>query len=177
MNKIFVVTLVLMVSYSTRASAENQSNSATQNAREDYRTYLQELKKINEQYKEVTNQMKEVLREEGIPVWNEVTGEIEFQKGLVDDPTKNGIKETDTEMSVAVDLPGVKKQDVQVKIEDGRFLKIEAKRKDVPVVKLIQLPAPADAKSRPKASLADGVLTVKIAKAPQIKTQVVVPIQ
>lgn len=159
------------------ASADDQNNLATQQAREDYRTYLAALKEINAQYKEVTNQMKEVIREEGIPVWNETTGEIEFQKGLIDEGTTSGIKETDSEMIVAIDLPGVKKQDVQVKIEDGRFLKVEAKREDVPVVKLIQLPAPAEAKSKPKATLADGVLTVKITKAPQIKTQVVVPVQ
>lgn len=170
------MTAILLLSSST-ILAEEQSNPATQQAREDYRTYLQGLKEINRQYKEVTNQMKEVIREEGIPVWNETTGEIDFQKGLLDNDAKSGIKETETEMTVIVDLPGVRKQDVQVKIEDGRFLKVEAKRESVPVIKLIQLPAPADAKTKPKASLENGVLTIKITKAPQTKTQVVIPIQ
>lgn len=174
--KKFLVASVLICFHTMIAFAES-NDPATQQAREDYRTYLQELKKINEQYKEVTSQMKEVLREEGIPVWNETTGEIEFQKGLGEEDPKNNIKENETEMTVIIDLPGIKKQDVQVKIEDGRFLKVDAKRDSVPVIKLIQLPAPADPKSVPKASLENGVLTVKIVKAPQIKTQVVIPVQ
>ena len=175
MKKYFVIFVLLCI-YSIQAFADS-NDPATQRAREDYRTYLQALKEINQQYKEVTNQMKDVIREEGIPVWNEATGEIDFQKGLTGDEGKSGVKETDTEMTVIIDLPGIKKQDVQVKIEDGRFLKVEAKRDSVPVIKLIQLPAPADPKSKPKASLMDGVLTVKIIKAPQLKTQVVIPVQ
>ena len=176
MKKIFSLIFAFAV-FSSPAFTEDQNNQATQQAKEDYRAYLQALKGINTQYKEVTNQIKEVIREEGIPVWNETTGEIEFQKGLVNDPAQSGIKETDTEMTVTVDLPGVRKQDVQVKIEDGRFLKVDAVREGVPVVKLIHLPAPADEKSKPKASLVDGVLNVKIVKAPQVKTQIVVPVQ
>ncbi len=175
MKKYFAL-FALFCFYSIPAFSES-NDPATQQAREDYRTYLQALKEINQQYKEVTNQMKDVIREEGIPVWNEATGEIEFQKGLTGDEGKSGVKETDTEMIVIIDLPGVKKQDVQVKIEDGRFLKVDAKRDSVPVIKLIQLPAPADAKSKPQASLENGVLTVKIIKAPQVKTQVVIPVQ
>ncbi len=170
------LTVIFLLS-SSACFAEEQSNPATQQAREDYRAYLQALKGISQQYKEVTSQMKEVLREEGVPVWNETTGEIEFQKGLVGDGPQEGIKESATEMIVTIDLPGVKKQDVQVKIEDGRFLKVDARRDSVPVIKLIQLPAPADPKSAPKASLENGVLTVKIIKAPQNKTQVVIPVQ
>ena len=175
MKKYFIL-LTLVCFYSMPVFAES-NDPATQQAREDYRTYLQALKEINRQYKEVTNQMKEVIREEGIPVWNETTGEIDFQRGLVGDDPQNGIKESATEMIVTIDLPGIKKQDVQVKIEDGRFLKVEAKRDSVPVIKLIQLPAPADAKAKPRASLENGVLTVRIIKAPQNKTQVVIPVQ
>lgn len=171
------LTLFALICISSIPVFAESNDPTVQQARKDYRSYLQALKEINQQYREVTNQMKEVIREEGIPVWNETTGEIEFQKGLIGDDNKSGIQETNTQMTVIVDLPGVKKQDVHVKIEDGRFLKVDAHRESVPVIKLIQLPAPADAKSTPKASLENGVLTVKIVKASQNKTQVVIPVQ
>lgn len=177
MKKIVISMTAVFLFSSSHILAEEQSNPTTQQAREDYRAYLQALKGISKQYKEITSEMKEILREEGIPVWNEMTGEIEFQKGLMGDAAKSGIQETNTEMIVTIDLPGVKKNDVQVKIEDGRFLKVEAKREDIPVIKFIQLPAPADARSKPKASLENGVLIVKIVKASQIRTQVVIPVQ
>ncbi len=165
-----------MLAVSPYAFAVDQNDPAAQQAREDYRAYLEQLKRISQQYKEVTNQMKDVIREEGVPVWNETTGEIELQKGLVANDTYPGIFQTETQMVVKVDLPGVQKRDVQVRIEDTQILKINAVRDSAPIVRLIRLPFPAG-EEVPRAVLEQGVLTVTIAKAADSKKQVLIPVQ
>ncbi len=174
--KKFISVVVLNLLIFSYALAADQNDPAAQAARDDYRAYLEQLKIINQQYKAVTNQMRDVIREEGIPVWNETTGEIELQKGLVANDTNPDIQETPTQMIVKVDLPGVNKKDVEVKIEDNQFLKVNAVRDSSKIVRLIRLPhTPGD--ESPKATLQQGVLTVTIAKAPQVQKQVVIPIQ
>ena len=50
--------------------------SAYDQARVDYRAYLEQLKALNQQYKEVTGELKTIVQEEGLPVWNENAGAL-----------------------------------------------------------------------------------------------------
>lgn len=103
-------------------------------------------------------------------------------RGVVGHDRTTRFVETDNEVVLTADLPGVKPEDVDVNLHDG-VLSIQAiRRTDVPegydarrierpelkLARTFSLPAPVDPE-RTSASLRDGVLTVRMEKAPDAK--------
>ncbi len=172
-NIVFVVIgLVLMSPLGTpsvgNAWAADDNSDPYAGAKVDYRAYLQQLKALSAQYKQITGEMKEVIKEEGIPVFDENTGEITMQKNLDFSPAAGSgdVSETDKEMTATVEMPGLKKNSIRASIVEGRTLKVIGERKSdgQAVQRLVQLPAIAKDKGH-RAKYEDGVLTVTVPKA------------
>ncbi len=170
-------------------SASN--DAAVEQAKHDYKIFLEQLKALNSQYKEITNEIKDVIKEEGVPVIDEETGEMKIVKPDEDfgRPSQNwgniasddvSIRETDKEMTVKVDLPGVKKEEIRVRIENNKVLRIfgqrDSARQRGRFQRRIELPSEAR-DSGIEANYENGVLTVRIPKAAAKKSEIVVPIQ
>lgn len=177
MKKI-IATLVLSLILAAPALA-NETGINYDQAREDYKIYLQQLKKLGAQYKELTGEMRKVMREEGVPTFNVDTGAIGV--GTLTGATSPGeIRQTDKEMIVIIEMPGVKKNSIKVKIRDNRNLYVSGIRKSEPddqlIEKNIELPAFASDKG-PKAKYEDGVLTVTIAKSGESGQEIAVPVK
>ena len=184
-KKSIFLTIFLMMSFIPALLADTQDQNANYDqARQNYRTYLEQLKTLSQQYSQVTGQMKQFLKEEGVPQWNENTGEISVQPYVEPVSATNNsvldkaqVQETDKDMTVSVDLPGAKKDSIKVSIQDGKLLHITAARKiqntDQAIEKLIALPVPAQERGT-RAKYEDGVLTITILKA--AKKEVVVPV-
>jgi HSP20 family protein len=161
--KSLVLAIVIFFSALPAFAADQTTNVNYDQVREDYRTYLRELKKLSTQYKELTGEMKKVMDEEGYPTWSEEGG-VQLAKPAV--IGEADVKETDKDMTVKLDLPGLKKDTLKITIEDDKTLKVQAKRKDTDetVERLVALPAPA---KEAKATYEDGVLSVNVKKAEQ----------
>jgi HSP20 family molecular chaperone IbpA len=146
----------------------------TEQAKEDYRAFLKKLKELNSQYKHVTGEMAQVMKEEGVPSWD--TGNLgnQIDEMFSQEPNANSegvsIKEDGQELIVTVDLPGIQKKTLKTAFQEGNKLSIKAEKKTEAetkkIEKLIQLPAYVDPKSA-KAKYRDGVLTLRIARASQ----------
>jgi HSP20 family protein len=95
------------------------------------------------------------------------------------------VSETDTELKVEAELPGIDEKDVEVILNDGRLTikgekkqEKEEKKKDYHLVersygsfaRSIALPFEADP-DQVKASFAKGVLTVTVPKPPEVKAK------
>jgi HSP20 family protein len=95
------------------------------------------------------------------------------------------VSETDTELKIEAELPGIDEKDVEVVLSDGRLTikgekkqEKEEKKKDYHLVersygsftRSIALPFEADP-NQVKASFAKGVLTVTVPKPPQVKAK------
>src|SRR3989338_875504 len=78
---IFLCSTILFssIAYATQDQDRN-SNPALDQAKQDYRVFLEQLKALNSQYKQVTNEMKSVIEEEGVPIFDEDTGDLTIQK-------------------------------------------------------------------------------------------------
>ncbi len=175
----FILSVLITIPVCADQNSDSNKNVAYEQARVDYRAYLDQLKSLNQQYKEVTGELKNIIQEEGLPVWDEKTGGINLLKGS--DVLGSGnanIKETDSEMTVILELPGLKKESIHITIQESKILKVTAQKKlpTEPVELLIQLPAMALDRGQ-QASYEDGILTIHIPKLPQSKTEVPVPIQ
>lgn len=159
-----------------------QNQQALDKAKQDYRVFLSRLKELNSEYKQLTGQIAQVVREEGVPAWDSNTDSLTFTKELsgAGAASQEGvrIKEDDKEMNVSVDLPGLKKSSIKASIEDVKVLKINAVRnmgqEVLPVERIVKLPAAAQEQGT-QANYEDGVLTVKIPKA--AKKEITVPIR
>lgn len=193
------------VSYAQQDDAARQA--AVEQAKQDYRVFLDQLKALNSQYREVTNEIKEVIKEEGVPVIDDETGELVMKKDFDDDVRTQyaqtgpvfgdvDIRETDKEMIVKVDLPGVKKEAITVKIEDAKVLRIYGRRdnekEDIwnkgyvrtyqserhhgKFQRRIDLPALAK-DTGIEAQYENGVLTVRIPKLTETKKEVNISIR
>jgi HSP20 family protein len=95
------------------------------------------------------------------------------------------VSETDSELKIEAELPGIDEKDVEVVLSDGRLTikgekkqEKEEKKKDYHLVersygsfaRSIALPFEADP-NQVKASFAKGVLTVTVSKPPQVKAK------
>jgi HSP20 family molecular chaperone IbpA len=170
--------------YETKAPA----NANTQQAQADYKSYVAQLKQLSQQYKQVSGQISEVLKETGVPSFDENSGEIKMVKYDPNTPQaevviKNqsaGIKETDSDMTVTLDLPGLDRKTISISIEQQTTLRVKGQRKNSEtheeIVRDISLPYPAKDKDA-KAKYEDGVLTVTVPKAQISKSTVNVPLQ
>ncbi len=165
MKKTIFLAFVMSLAVSSGWCVDQQS-AAVEQAKADYRVYLQQLKELSKQYSQVTGEMKKVIKEEGVPVWDEDTGGITISHDL--DFTDLGpIEETDKEIRVTINMAGVRKNTIKAYIEDDMILHVEGiKRvgdKDKRVERKIELPSPVSDK-KPKAKYEDGLLTVTIRK-------------
>ncbi|MGH7197941.1 MAG: Hsp20/alpha crystallin family protein [Candidatus Omnitrophota bacterium] len=192
--------MAALPAYSAPSDAEAKEAAAEQ-ARQEYRIFLQQLKELTHQYREVTQEVQKVIREEGLPTIDENTGELRMRKGdaLSTLGTSFGdadIKETDKDMVVKIDLPGVKKEEIKVSVENGKTLRIRGERDSEKEEKkdstryhyyrserqvgrferLIELPMEAKDTGM-EAKYENGVLTVRIPKASEKKKEVAVPIR
>jgi HSP20 family protein len=197
---VFFLLLFTLPAYSAPSDAEARE-AASEQARQEYRIFLEQLKELTHQYREVTKEVKKVIREEGIPTIDENTGELKMKRGddlsyVGTDFGDSDIRETDKEMIVKMDLPGLKKEEINVSVENGKLLRIrgerdhekeEAKedtryhyyrseRQHGRFERLIELPVEAK-DTGIGAKYEDGVLTVKIPKATEKKKEVAVPIR
>jgi HSP20 family protein len=95
------------------------------------------------------------------------------------------VSETDTEIKIEVEMPGVEEKDVELVLSNGRLTikgekkqEKEEKKKDYHVIersygsfaRSISLPFEADP-GQVKASFAKGVLTVTVPKPPEVKAK------
>lgn len=165
---LLVVTFASISSaYGLTAQEEAQRKQSYAQAKEEYRQYLQELKKLNSQYQEITGEIVKVMKEEGMPGWEESDAIQEISESEDVDQEGVSIKESEKEMIVSIDMPGIKKDSAQINIADTQILKVAARRKDDEtrfIQKTIKLPAAAD-KTGASAKYEDGVLIVKIYKS------------
>ncbi|MBI2095352.1 MAG: Hsp20/alpha crystallin family protein [Candidatus Omnitrophica bacterium] len=167
---IFAVFVLGSGSWAALASQEEEASAAAlERAKQDYRVYLAQLKSASRQYQEVTGEMKKVIQEEGVPVFDEETGELTVQHAL-DLPDPAAVEETDKEMLVSLELPGLNKESLQVKIKNRKTLFVTAERrgqkKDEPAEKIsrtVELPAPASAQGT-RADYRDGILQITLPK-------------
>lgn len=170
MRKLAIVfMLALMMTPFNVAAAQNTSIDYDQ-ARRDYRLYLEKLKELSEQYKEVTTQITQVMKEEGVPTIDANTGTLTMKPYDQTEIQKLDarIVETDKDMTVTTDLPGLKRESIQIKIVDRKQIRVTALKKNdpngaAPVERIIDLPSLADEKGT-EATYEDGVLTVRVLK-------------
>ena len=176
----FVVFVLGLNPHSAFSSQEKEtSDAALAQAKQDYRTYLAQLKQAGQQYKEVTGEMKKVIQEEGVPVFDEETGEISIQHDVnFSDPAN--VEETDKAMSVRLELPGLRRDSIRIKVKNKKTIVLAAERQGqkegMPAEKIdrsIQLPATAQEKGM-KANYEDGILLITLLKesTPEIEIPV-----
>ena len=182
--KKFIIVFSLGVLVSTFTQADDTQDQARQSqaverAKADYRVYLEGLKKISRDYTAVTGEVKKVIKEEGIPVWDDASGGLKITHDL-NAPDNVPFKETEKDIKVIIDIPGVKKNTIKVTVEGERALSIHGVRKvdnaDQVIDKTYTLPDTSDYKN-PKAKYEDGVLTITIDKVAIPKKQVTVPVE
>ena len=165
MNKIFLFYLLLSLLSSPLLAATQQQQGTynKEQLKQDYRVFLQQLKSLNAQYKEITGEMSQVMKEEGTPTWD--MGDTAENKQDLGGGAY--LKDGDREMVLALDLPGYKKDSIKLQYKDGKTLGIKADRKLDTVNRSFErsfdLPAMGDQKNS-TATYEDGVLTVKIPK-------------
>ena len=175
-------------------TSDNSNDPAYNQAKQDYRAYLEQLKALREQYRQITSQVKQIVAEEGVPTWDEKNDQLAMSNepafGDVD------IQETDKELIVKMDLPGVQKDQIKIQIQDNQILKISGSREteteeqktsqNTSVYKIerqhgaferaIKLPAPAQ-DTGTQAKYENGVLTVTIPKTVTPKKEITVSVQ
>ena len=198
MKKFILAFLALFLVVPALADqTDRDRNAAYDQARNEYRLYLQQLKELNRQYKEVTGEIGKIIKEEGLPTWD--AGDMVLGADLGGEALSNfgdtDVQETDTEIIVTVDLPGLKKNEVKVSIVDHKALKIQGEReaskekiKESAGIrfykserqygefeKLIELPSTVQDQGT-EAKYEDGVLTVRILKEPGAQKEVAVTV-
>jgi hypothetical protein len=163
MKKFFALALFLSFAAPVLAA----DDATTTQAKEDYRAYVQELKRLGAQYRQITGQMKQVIAEEGVPTWSDDKGIVmtkpDFSGAAAVPAGTSGVKETEKDMTVTFDLPGLDRSALKVSLENQSTLHVTGRRKTTgeTVDRIIQLPAPAESA---KASYEDGVLSVNLKK-------------
>jgi len=162
---------------------DNSQNSASvEQAKKDYAVFLQKLAEMGQQYNQVTAQTKQVVKDQGIPVWDDKEGKIKISHDL--NFSDNGaVHETENEVRVVLEKPGLRKGSIRVTIEDDRMLHLKAFKKsleagqpDELVDEKMQLPA-GISDTHPQARYEDGILTVTIPKSVVPQKTVDVPVQ
>lgn len=184
---IFSILFLSVTSYAM-GNSQNQDttqsgNVATDQAKQDYALLLAKLKELGQQYNQVTGQMKQVVKEQGVPVWDEkegikITHDLNFAK-------KAPMQETDKEIKIVLERPGLKKGTIRITIEDDKTLHLRAFKKsltpgesDEAIDEKLGLPDSVTAENaKPKAQYEDGILTITLQKSLIPKKSVEVPVQ
>jgi len=164
-------------------AADQATTYDKEQLKQDYKLFLQQLKSLNAQYKEITGEIGQVMKEEGAPTWDmgeglDLDSKKEESKAAQDLGGGAFLKETDKEMLLTLDLPGYKKDSIKLSFQDGKKLLVSAQRKLESTTRSYErafdLPVPGDYKGT-TAIYEDGVLTVKI---PKVATkEVMIPIK
>ena len=171
--KVFISALMYVALPLAAASGADQSTYDKEQMKQDYRAFLQQLKALNAQYKDITGEIGKVMKEEGAPSWDmgdgsNLLGQVNPKEDtlLIPEPGTT-IKDGEKEMTVTVDMPGIRRDTLKIAVQDGKKLTISANRKteteNKKVEKSIDLPSAVDAKGA-KAIYEDGVLNMKLAK-------------
>ena len=208
MKKIFYLLILSTLFFNNNIlfadTNSNTNDPASNQARQDYRAYLEQLKALRNQYRQITSEVQKIVAEEGVPTWDDTTDQIKMTHSLSTDqetlaPTVFGdadIKETEKDMIVKIDLPGMSKDRIKIKLEDSQILKISGsrelekeeqkttqngqyskiERQHGAFERSIKLPVLAQ-ESGIQAKYDNGVLTVTIPKAKEAKKEVTVSIQ
>ena len=153
---------------------EGQNTMDIEQAKKDYRLFLQKLKELNTEYKQVTGEMAKVVKEEGVPSWDNgdldsKMAELFPQENPAPEMMSQGVsfRSNDQALTVSLDMPGLKKDSIKISVQDGKKLIVSAVRKDdfgvKKLEKSIELPSVVNPKGA-QASYEDGVLTVKLTK-------------
>ena len=193
-----VIFTFLFMPHAFSATQSSDPNPAYDQARQDYRAYLQKLKALNQQFKEMTGEMNKIIKEEGVPSWDMKGTGLDTVSGQNDGKTFGDIdvRETDQDMLVKMDLPGVSKDKIKLRIENNKVLHIQGERdeeqQETKVVgdahyqrverqhgsfeRVIELPALAS-DSGTEAKSENGVLTVRIPKAPASQKEINVSVK
>ena len=163
-------------------AAQNDTNDpTTQQARADYHAYLEQLKALSKQYQYVTGEVKKVIQEEGVPVFDENTGNIVMKHDLTDDTTpdfqKTDVEDHGRDLAVNLEMPGLKKDSLKVKVQNNKFLSISGRRKsdNRTVERAVELPGFVE-ENGAKAKYEDGILTVTLRKSGLSGKEVHVPV-
>jgi DNA-binding ferritin-like protein (Dps family) len=179
-----LLTISFMLSGTVWAANQYTSTYDKEQVKKDYKAFLEQLKVLNAQYKEITGEINQVVKEEGVPKWDmgeglNLTGAAAKDDLKVQDLGGGAyLKETAKEMLLTIDLPGYRKDSIKLNFKDGKTLLVNAQRQMDTLTKSFErsfdLPVPGDQKST-AASYADGVLTVKIPKV--ASQEVVIPVK
>jgi len=198
----FIAFTFFLTSCVFAATSSDSSNPSVEQAKADYRAYLRQLKTLSGQYKQITGEMKKVIQEEGVPVWDDSgMGGIKIADVTVQEADEatfgdTDIQETDRHLLVKVDLPGLKKDEIRVSILENRVLRFTGRREDENITtrdtgaghyyraerrrgsfeRQIKLPMEV-LDNGTEAKYENGVLTVKILKAPTPKKEINVPVK
>ncbi len=162
----FLLLLLALASATTDARSQTQQNVDYDQVRQDYRTYLRELKKLGAQYREFTGEMSTIMKEEGFPTWDETAGSPKVAEPGFVEGEGYSVKDEGKDIVVSLDVPGLKKDSIQVSLREQKILSVHGERKNggALVERTIQLPVPVETKN-PKARYEDGVLGVTLRKA------------
>ena len=166
----------------SQSQDNSQNNPGLDQAKKDYAVLLQKLGEMGKQYSQVTAETKKVIKEQGVPVWDDKTGTIIVSHDV--NFSGNGpYFQTEKEIKYVFEKPGLKKGSIRVSIEDDKILHIQAWKKsmqdgqpDETVDEKYELPAPVS-DLRPQAKYEDGILTITIQKPLVPKKTVSVPVQ
>ncbi len=206
MKKSFLLVLFLFLTQPLLWADDptNRNNPAYDQAKQDYKAYLEQLKSLSKQYQTVVGEIKNVLKEEGVPTVDENTGAITMQKFDDVSPSLTAtnatfgdvdITEGEKNITVKIDLPGVRRDKLKISIQDNKFLKIAGERETEKTPaqnnnfvyqkverqhgafeRRIELPS-AVQDSGTEAKYENGVLTVKVLKAPEAKKEIAVSLK
>ena len=200
LHLLIVFSVILFPCSVLAATNSNTNDPAYDQARQDYRAYLEQLKTLQKQYHQITDEVKKIVAEEGVPTWDENSDQMTLSKNLpaVSEATIFGdadIQETEKTMIVKLDLPGLQKDKINIKVENNQILKISGSRETEKEIekttvnstysrlerqhgafeRSIKLPAVAQ-DSGIEAKYENGVLTVTIPKIKETKKEVLVPV-
>ncbi|MBI3251903.1 MAG: Hsp20/alpha crystallin family protein [Candidatus Omnitrophica bacterium] len=180
MRKMILFLFFALAGHSAIAAENNSREPRAEEAKKAYETYLQQLKDLNGQYKQITADVKKVLKDEDIPVWDEEKGELGFTRFKENaPPTGARVKESEKEMVVSLELPGLKRDSIKVNLVGERKLKVSALKKNdaeaKSVEREVELPASADPKGV-HARYEDGVLTVWLSKVHPVEKEMPIPV-
>ena len=173
--------LTLLLAAQSPVWAQTQTTYDKEQVKREYRAFLQQLKALNAQYKEITGEIGQVVKEEGVPTWDmgDMGGIAEVKKDSKESTRDLGggasLKETDRNMVLTVDLPGYKKDSIKLSFKDGKTLLIAAQRKLEAISRSFErsfdLPFPGNQKES-TATYEDGVLTVTVPKVASQETAI-----
>ena len=175
---ILIMAALTAASVSLCRAAENtaqdaQREAAAQQAREDYRLYLQQMKELARQYKEVSGEIRKIVQEEGLPTFEDA----EPVKEGVAAASDTRIEQTDKEILVHVDLPGAQKETIKAVVQSGTLVHISAVRKGgKEIEKWVTLPVLVQ-ESGFRGEYVDGVLSLTLIKAGQGDKEIQIPIR